>query len=62
MPPRVSSNSLLDIIWSEEVEVVVVAVVRRMEEVAEAVVVEKAEVEPRRRASVDNGAAIFILG
>ena len=55
MPPRVSSNSLLDI-WSE-VEVVVV-VVRRME----AVVVEKAEVEPRRRASVDNGAAIFILG
>lgn len=59
MPPRVSSNSLLDI-WSEVEVVVVVVVVRRME--VAAVVVEKAEVEPRRRASVDNGAAIFILG
>ena len=59
MPPRVSSNSLLLDIWSEEVEVVAVMVVVRR---VEAVVVEKAEVEPRRRASVDNGAAIFILG
>jgi hypothetical protein len=51
-------------IWSEvEVVVVEAVVVRRMEEEEEAaVVVEKAEVEPRTRASVDNGAAIFILG
>jgi hypothetical protein len=46
-------------IWSEVEVVVVVVVVRRMEEEEEAA--EKAEVEPRRRARVDNGAAIFIL-